>query len=100
MKIKIEIQHFMNCPNSPILIERVKEAIKDFNEIDFTETIIETNEKAKEINFRGSHTLLTNEVDFENQPVPENPNLSCRFYQNGLPSLESIRNRIVTNNNS
>ena len=29
MKIQIELQHFIGCPNSPILIESVKKAIKD-----------------------------------------------------------------------
>lgn len=95
MKTKVEIQHFHGCPNSPILIERVKEAIKDFYEIDYTETIIDTNEKAEEVKFRGSPTLVINGIDFENLPEPANSNLACRFYPNGLPTVEAIRKRLT-----
>ncbi len=94
-KIKIELQHFIGCPNSPILIERVKEAIKDFDNIEYKEVIVDSNEKAKEVNFRGSPTLLINGKDFENQLEPENSALACRYYQNGLPSAQEIKDRIL-----
>ncbi|MDZ7625984.1 MAG: hypothetical protein U5J96_16250 [Ignavibacteriaceae bacterium] len=45
--INIEVQHFHGCPNSPILIERVKEAIKSFDNINYTEVLVDTNEKAE-----------------------------------------------------
>lgn len=94
MKIKILIQHFIGCPNSPILIQRVKEAIKDLKDVDCQEILVDTNEKAKALKFRGSPTLLINGVDFENLPVPENPNLACRFYPNGLPTKEEILSKL------
>ncbi|MFZ1518726.1 MAG: DUF2703 domain-containing protein [Ignavibacteriaceae bacterium] len=93
-KLLIEIQHFYNCPNSPILIERVREAIKDQDNVDYREVIVDSNEKAKEIRFRGSPTLLINGEDFENQTEPESPALSCRYYQNGLPSVEKIKSKL------
>lgn len=93
--IKIELQHFIGCPNSPILIVRVKEAIKDFDNIEYIEVLVNTNEKAEEVKFRGSPTLLINGEDFENQPEPESPALACRYYRNGLPSVEDIKNKIV-----
>lgn len=94
MKIKIITQHFIGCPNSPILIQRVKEAIKDFKDADYQEILVDTNEKAKELKFRGSPTLLINGIDFENLPESENPNLACRFYPNGLPSVANIREKL------
>lgn len=97
MKTKVEIQHFHGCPNSPILIDRVKEAIKDFDEVYYTEAIIDTNERAEEVKFRGSPTLLINGVDFENLLEPVNSNLACRFYPNGLPTVEAIRKRLTDN---
>lgn len=93
-KIKIELQHFHGCPNSPILVERVKAAIKDFEQVELREVLIESNEKANELKFRGSPTLLINGEDFENQPEPQNPALSCRYYRNGLPDTEEIRKKI------
>lgn len=92
--ITIEIQHFHGCPNSPILIERVKEAIKEFDNIQYNEIIIDSNEKAEQYKFRGSPTLLINGIDFEEREEPSSPTLSCRVYQNGLPSVEEIRNYI------
>ncbi|MDP2362219.1 MAG: DUF2703 domain-containing protein, partial [Ignavibacteria bacterium] len=83
--IIIELQHFHGCPNSPILIERVKEAIKDFDDIEYKEIIVDSNEKAEKLKFRGSPTLLINGIDFENLSEPENPALACRYYPNGLP---------------
>ncbi len=95
-KLVIEIQHFHGCPNSPKLIERVKEAIKEFNkQIIYQEVLVESNEQAAKINFRGSPTLLINGDDFENLPAPENPALTCRYYPKGLPTTEQIKNALV-----
>jgi hypothetical protein len=96
--IKIELQHFIGCPNSPILIRRVKEAINGFDNIKYDEVIVDSNEKAEELKFRGSPTLLINGVDFENQPEPENTALACRFYRSGLPTVKEIRDRLHNEN--
>jgi hypothetical protein len=93
-KIQIELQHFIGCPNSPILIERVKEALKDFDNINYKEVLIESNEKANELKFRGSPTLLINGEDFENTPEPQNPALACRYYRNGLPAVGQIKEKL------
>ena len=95
-KTKIEIQYFRSCPNSKIFIERIKDAIKGMDSIVYLETLVETNEKAAEVSFRGSPTLLINGQDFENTPAPKNPALTCRFYPGGLPSVETIRKKIIT----
>ena len=92
--INIEIQHFLGCPNSPILMERVKEAIKTFDNIIYKEVLVDSNEKAEKSKFRGSPTLLINGEDFKNQPEPENPALACRYYPKGLPTVEQIKNKL------
>ena len=90
-KIIVEIQHFEGCPNSPVLIARVKEAMKDSRtEIQYTEVLVESNEKAIEVGFRGSPTLLINGKDIEDLPIPENPALMCRYYPKGLPTVGQI----------
>ena len=95
-KVKIEIQHFRGCPNSPEMIRRVKEAIKDIEEnIDYSEVLIETNELAKEIKFRGSPTLLINGKDIEGREEPESASLNCRVYENGLPKVYEIKKFIM-----
>ena len=94
-KITIQIQHFHGCPNSPILIERVNEAIKNFENVDYAEVLVDSNEKAEEIKFRGSPTLLINGIDFAEREQPETASLNCRVYQNGLPTSQQIINKIL-----
>ena len=96
-KLKIEIQHFRGCPNSPEMIHRVKEAIKGSEEqIEYNEVLVESNELAEEIKFRGSPTVLINGEDIEGREEPESASLNCRVYENGLPSVEEIRNKIFS----
>ncbi len=97
-KVEIIIQHFHGCPNGPKMIENVKTAMKGIEDnINFSEQIIDKPELAKEFIFRGSPTLLVNGEDIEGMKAPENPDLSCRLYPNGLPSVEKIRKRIEEN---
>ena len=94
-RVLIIVQYFTGCPNSVEMINRVYEAIKGFEKcVDFREELVETNELAQKINFRGSPTLLIDGLDFERLPEPENPSLTCRFYQNGFPTSNEIRERI------
>ncbi len=98
-KIKIEIQHFRGCPNSPEMIHRVKEAIKGIEEkIDYNEVLVESNELAEKLKFRGSPTVLINGEDIEGRKEPESASLNCRVYENGLPSIDEIREKILSNN--
>jgi hypothetical protein len=93
--LEIIVQHFHGCPNGPKMLNNVFEAFKGLENIDFHEEIVDSPELAKKHNFRGSPTLLINGVDFEYLPGPENPSLSCRYYPNGVPSPEKIRDRIM-----
>ena len=94
-KISIEIQHFRGCPNSNDLIERVKAAIQEFdNKITYFETLVEDNLTAEKVKFRGSPTLLIDGKDFEELREPIHSNLACRFYPNGLLTIEAIKNSI------
>jgi hypothetical protein len=94
-KLKVTIQHFHGCPNSTELVKRVRIAIKGLEQfIEYQVILVESDEMAEKIHFRGSPTLLINGEDFEYQPEPQHVSLSCRLYLNGLPALEEIRNRI------
>ena len=77
------------------MIRRFKEAIKGSEEkIEYNEVLIESNELAEEIRFRGSPTLLINGKDIEGREEPESASLNCRIYENGLPSVDEIREKI------
>jgi hypothetical protein len=95
LKVKLEIQHFEGCPNSIEFIKHVKEAIKgNESKYEYSETLVETNEIAEKVKFRGSPTLLIDGIDLEGLPENETPSLACRFYSNGIPSVKDIKQKI------
>lgn len=93
--IILEFQHFHGCPNGPKLLKNVKKAIEGIPDVKLVETIVDTDEKAKKLKFRGSPTLLINGNDLEGLEAPENPSLTCRFYPKGLPTAEEIKQKIL-----
>lgn len=96
MKIKIEFQYFEGCPNHKKMKENLKAAIFGLEDkIDLAEVLIEDEEIARKVGFRGSPTLLINGEDMEGIPIPEFPSLSCRFYPFGIPSSEVIKEKII-----
>lgn len=96
-KIKIDIQYFNGCPNSPEMIHIVKEAIKGSEEkIVYNEVLVQSNELAEKLKFRGSPTVLINGEDIEGREEPVSASLNCRVYENGLPAMEVIRKRILS----
>jgi hypothetical protein len=95
MKIKIEVQYILECQNSQELARRVKLAIKNLD-VKYSEQIIDSNNITKAIGFRGSPTLLINGEDYEGLKEVKNIGLSCRYYKDGLPSVEEIKNKILS----
>jgi protein-disulfide isomerase len=92
----IEVQHFEGCPNSSEMIERVRESIKEIdNKIEYREILVETQEEAERVKFRGSPTVLINGIDIERMPEPTEANLACRYYRKGLPSVSQIKEFIL-----
>ena len=88
----IEIQYINKCPNSYEMIKRVRDAVQQLDiEIDFINVRVRTTEQAQRIKFRGSPTVLINGTDLENLPESDSGYLTCRYYKNGLPSIESIK---------
>lgn len=98
-KVFLQIQYFHGCPNTPEMIRRVKEAINGIEDnVDYKEILIGTTELAEKFKFRGSPTLLINGEDFEGRVKPDEASLNCRYYQNGLPSIEEIKVKIQNAN--
>ena len=95
-KITIEVQYINRCPNSYEMIKRVREAVNQLDiEINFRDVLVRTAEQAQRMKFRGSPTVLINGIDLENLPESDFGYLACRYYQNGLPTIESIKNSII-----
>lgn len=96
-KPRIEVQYFNGCPNSETVLQMVKEFIsKSEMEIDFVEVLVETQDAAEKYKFRGSPTLLINGKDFEGLPESKTPSLSCRYYQNDLPTEKDLQDLIIS----
>ncbi len=95
--INVELQYFNGCPNSQKLIDNTKAALVELGEnINYIEVLVDSPEKASDTKFRGSPTLLVNNIDFESMEEPESPSLACRFYQNGIPSSSNIKKFILS----
>ncbi len=94
--IKIEVQYFKGCPNSETVLQMIKEFIsKSKIKLDFEEVLVETQEDAEKYKFRGSPTVLINGNDLEGLEENRTPSLSCRYYQNGLPTEKDIQEFII-----
>jgi len=96
MKVQLEFQYFEGCPNHKKMSDNLIRAIEGLeNKIDVLNVLVEDEETAKRVGFRGSPTLLINGEDIEGVSVPENPALACRYYSPGVPSANSIRDKII-----
>lgn len=96
MKVKLEFQYFEGCPNHKKMNDNLIEAIKGLEDkIELNKYLVADEETAKKFSFRGSPTLLINGKDIEGIPAPEEPALACRFYANGIPGADKIRQLII-----
>lgn len=92
MKLNLELQYFEGCPNYKKMNDNLNDAIKNLEDkIELKKVLVEDAATALKVSFRGSPTLLINGEDIEGIPTPIEPNLSCRFYPNGIPKTEEIR---------
>ncbi len=95
MKIKLEFQYFKGCPHQDPLRKNLLQAIRGIEDrVEMAEILVEDEESAVNVKFRGSPTLLINGEDLLGMPPPDKPSLSCRLYQKGVPSAALIRRKI------
>lgn len=103
MPVFIELQYFEGCPNVDTLDANIKSAITNYpNKIKYQKIEIKSVEHANEKKFRGSPSLLINGQDFEGKEILNEFGLTCRYYPNGVPSVDKIINKIdsiLTQNN-
>ncbi len=88
--VQLEIQYFMGCPHSDealLLTSRFYERNPDTQ---ITIVKIKDDAQASKIGFRGSPTILINGADMFDAPVPDEPRMACRFYPDGLPTLDEF----------
>ena len=95
MKLNLELQYFEDCPNYKKMNDNLNDAIKSLEDkIAIKKVLVEDAATAIKVSFRCLSTLLINGEDIEGIPAPIEPNLSCRFYSNGIPKADEIRKMI------
>jgi len=101
--MKIEFQYFEGCPNSQKTLSNLKEVIMELGVKENNLEIVEVPdlEKAQEVNFQGSPTILINGKDIYTDKKPDSYNYTCRVYaieneRTGVLPIEFLRRRILT----
>jgi hypothetical protein len=96
----IEFQYFKGCPNADETLKNLI-ALKDegFISEEIKIVNVESPEKAKELNFQGSPTILYNGYDIYTMEKPEGFAYNCRVYfinsfPTGVLPKEFIKERI------
>ncbi|GBE29081.1 hypothetical protein BMS3Bbin04_00089 [bacterium BMS3Bbin04] len=96
MNVRVEVQYFEGCPHEIAMRQNVTEAIASLpTNVDNAETLVNTDAETIQAKFRGSPTLLINGDDFLGSPAPEMPAMACRYYPNGIPTVQEILSHLV-----
>ncbi|MGJ8635353.1 MAG: hypothetical protein ACSHX5_00710 [Phycisphaerales bacterium] len=89
----IEFLYFDGCPNTPKLREELEEALDkqglSFTQINMTE--LDQNDLRRGY---GSPTILVDNQDLFDAPIPNSGMMSCRIYPDGLPNDKQIISKL------
>lgn len=96
MKVSITLQHFDGCPNWRQTVKELLEAVDGLGvDADIVYEKIESHERAEEVGFRGSPTILISGRDpFADPDAPVG--LTCRIFRtgdkpSGSPGVDVLR---------
>ena len=99
--MKIDILHVPDCPNLPLLEQRLRQALDTTHPASITTVVVADLDTATSTGMTGSPTLLIDGTD----PFAEDgssPSLSCRLYRDadghvsGAPSVTALRQALRT----
>jgi hypothetical protein len=92
---RIELLGFTDCPNTPTMRHNLRAALAAIGEgWTFTDTI---QEKLPEDDIRRGYpspTVLVNNRDLYDLPVPTVVRMGCRMYPGGVPDASEIAQRL------
>lgn len=98
MTVSLHVLHVPDCPNVPVLLERLREA----SDLPVATREITTDADAAALGMAGSPTLLVNGIDPFTTPGQGDPGLSCRLYRDErghvvpAPSVAQLRGALAT----
>jgi hypothetical protein len=94
--MRIDVLVVPDCPNAPVVIERLAQALAGRADVQVATRVIDTVEQADQWGMHGSPTVLVDGRDLFAAPgIPAS--VSCRLYQDesgraqGAPSLARLR---------
>lgn len=91
--VELTVLAVPDCPNEPVLLERLAEVLADYPGATVTRTVITDAAAAARHGMHGSPTLLVNGTGpFAMKDAPAG--LSCRLYRGqdgGAPSVAALR---------
>ncbi len=97
----IEFQYFSGCPHSQQTLENLKSLVKSGFITEDELIIVEVNnpDRARELNFQGSPTILCDGIDIYSMEKPRGFSFSCRVYnidgtQTGVLPVDFIKRQI------
>jgi hypothetical protein len=88
--VQLEIQYFIECQHAEEALMLVRRYNERHPNTKVTIVKIEDDAQARQVGFRGSPTILINDMDMVGAPVPDDPRMACRFYPDGLPTLDEF----------
>ncbi len=94
--MEIEFISFQDCPNSPAMLQSLREAL---NALGLKDRILRVDlyQLAAARDLRagyGSPTILVNGKDLFGAPIPDHVRPACRFYGKALPDTNEIIEKI------
>jgi hypothetical protein len=94
--MNVEVLGFSDCPNTPVLRERVAVAVRDAGSA-FRLRYVDQCSLAENDPRRGypAPTVLVEGIDLFGLSVSTTTAMGCRVYAGGLPSVEEIRSRLL-----
>lgn len=97
--MEISLLYFDDCPNWTEADRHLEQLRTEFPDLVVTRRLVDTTEKAEQVGFRGSPSILIDGEDPFGAPDAQ-VGLSCRIYQTpdgpaGSPTLDQLREAVT-----
>jgi hypothetical protein len=96
----VELQYFDDCPNWRVADDHLRRLDREFTDVTVARHLVDSQEEAERVGFRGSPTILVDGVDPFAAELDPVGGLSCRVYRTpdgpaGSPTLEQLRREFI-----
>ena len=85
--MRLRILHVPDCPNAPVLQERLDDLLSGRPDIEVVREVVDSEDNAAAAGMAGSPTLLVDDTDPFAEPA-QAPGLSCRLFRDETGRLD------------